>query len=52
MPAIAIIFAIVGAVWRLEDRFVNRRDFIQLRREVSAIRVHLGVEDPNGDGPR
>lgn len=44
-----VLMGIVAAVWRLEDRFVRRADFLTLRREVRAVRVHLGIPEPNGD---
>ena len=48
LSVVTVLIAIVIAVWRLEDRFVNRREFMHLSRQVTAIRIHLGVQDPDG----
>lgn len=41
--ALLFILGVIGAVWRIDDHFVTRREFQQMQADVTAIREHLGI---------
>lgn len=58
--AVAVMLFMAGifaAVWSIDDHFVTRREFNELRQDVSAIRRHFGIPRPateptsEGDAP-
>lgn len=51
LAVMGAMFVIIFGVWQIDEHFVTRREFNELRREVSAIRQYFGIPKPAPPAP-